>query len=130
MRCFASFTLNGKTIHLGSFDTEEEAALAYNKAMLLHYGQYARLNIVTGDNMTRSELLKYISSVGTPDSNQVPNEHQLLWTSHSGNRYISQWDNENWVTSPNVAAINTTNLYSDTHISAQVSQESADELEG
>jgi hypothetical protein len=37
---------NAPTIYLGSFEIEEEAALAYNAAALEHYGEFARLNIV------------------------------------------------------------------------------------
>lgn len=36
----------GKTIHLGYFGTEEEAALAYNAAAVIHYGDKIKLNEV------------------------------------------------------------------------------------
>ena len=37
---------NGKQIVLGRFSSEEEAALAYNKAALERYGEFARINVL------------------------------------------------------------------------------------
>lgn len=39
-------TPNKKRIHLGYFLSETEAAEAYNKAALEHFGEFARLNII------------------------------------------------------------------------------------
>lgn len=40
----AALTIDAKPLHLGCYDTEEEAATAYDKAAREHYGPYARLN--------------------------------------------------------------------------------------
>jgi hypothetical protein len=43
-RIVAAIRKNKKTISLGDFKTEKEAALAYNNAALIHHGEYANLN--------------------------------------------------------------------------------------
>jgi hypothetical protein len=43
-RWCATISLDGKNTHLGSFDTKEEAAAAYDAAARRHYGEFARTN--------------------------------------------------------------------------------------
>jgi hypothetical protein len=37
-------TLGGREFHLGVFESEQEAALAYNQAAIKFYGEYSKLN--------------------------------------------------------------------------------------
>jgi len=42
----AQITIDKKRIHIGTFKTEDQAAIAYNIAALKHHGEYASLNNV------------------------------------------------------------------------------------
>lgn len=42
----AKLTLNGKSIDGGTYRTPEEAALAYNRLAVKHFGEYAKLNVI------------------------------------------------------------------------------------
>jgi hypothetical protein len=44
----AKISLSGKTVRIGSYATAEEAAAAYDRAAIRHYGSFARTNAMLG----------------------------------------------------------------------------------
>ncbi len=46
-RWVAKIKIDGRSVYLGTYDTPEEAARAYNRAAIEHFGEYACLNEVT-----------------------------------------------------------------------------------
>ena len=60
----AAISINDKTISLGSYHSETEAARAYNAAAIWHYGEFARLNKLPG--------LTYEESITPPIRNRKP----------------------------------------------------------
>jgi len=48
-------TYYGKRISLGNFKTAEEAAIAYNRAAIKYFGDFANLNVIKGERRLISE---------------------------------------------------------------------------
>ena len=46
LRWVAGMKIDNKNIHLGYFKSEEDAALAYNKRVITHFGEFAQLNVI------------------------------------------------------------------------------------
>ncbi len=50
----AEVKVDGRYEHLGSFDNEDDAAVAYNRAASLRFGKFARLNVIIESGKTYS----------------------------------------------------------------------------
>jgi hypothetical protein len=46
----AYISIGGRLVHIGSFPSIEEAALAYNNEAIKHFGKYAKLNVINKSN--------------------------------------------------------------------------------
>lgn len=44
---YSKIRANGNVVYLGYFKDKESAAIAYNKAAILYYGEHSRLNAIT-----------------------------------------------------------------------------------
>ena len=56
--------MNGKTIYLGYYDTEEEAVLAYNRAAQELFDEYAYLNEIKTTKQDQYGNFKSLQSSG------------------------------------------------------------------
>ena len=57
----AQIQINKKLFSLGCFKSEEEAGLAYNEQAILHFGEFAQLNVI--DLLGNVEQQLYVSDV-------------------------------------------------------------------
>jgi len=54
----AQICVNNERIHIGLFENEDEAALAYNEYALDWFGKYASLNIIKEQNIGQRAMFE------------------------------------------------------------------------
>jgi hypothetical protein len=72
---YAHIMVNGKTIHLGTFSCPHKAALAYNKAAIKYFGEFANLNAI--EDLTQTPLPFPPPQVLCQSSQETPEPENL-----------------------------------------------------
>lgn len=74
----ASIKVDGRSISLGEFSSEVEAALAYNRAARAYFGEFAYLNLIDPSSNRDGQLDLYSHSSGT-SSPEHGISHTAIW---------------------------------------------------
>jgi len=80
----AQIRANGKNKNLGSFANEDEAALAYNEAALLYFGEHSYQNVIGEDNSSKKHQIKKVHQL------RRKNETGFKGVKVQGNKYQSR----------------------------------------